>query len=342
VIAVPDAALDEVRDVGFTLVEGFLQGDELAEAQEAVYDEFPSAEKYFSDPEHYGWVNSHQFSGLRKGPLRPLALNRIGHHPDLIDAAERFCGSTDIDFYHSQLWAKYSGGADYDQEHHRDFGNHNLVVPREDRRWPQMTTFVFLSDITEEDGPTMVVPREHTGHIPIPDSPESEDLRRYEVPVVGPAGSLMIYTTDVFHRGSSMTGERRSRFSYLANYMQRGAPWMGRSSWANTPGTSEVWDPVFADCSPRQREIYGFPPVGHEYWNEQTVRDTATRYPSIDMAPYATAISSKGRKTDHHSDGLPMCQSSSMGQAAPLVIVSSIGFLLAVIYLAVIRKRQVT
>jgi hypothetical protein len=284
---ITDAALDEVRSRGFVVVEGFLRGDELRAAQEALWDEFPTPDDHFADPDAEPWVNEHQFSGLRRGPVRSLAINRIAHHPDLIDAAERFCGSTDIQLYKTELWAKYSGGADYDQQLHRDFGNHNLVVPRADGRWPQMTTFVYLSDVTEEDGPTVAVPRTHTDHIARSvHFLERGDFRADEVAAVGSAGSLLVYTTDVFHRGSSMTGERRARFSFLADYMGRGAAWLGRIAWPDSALMSDVWDATLGDCTPRQREIYGFPPVGHEYWNEQTVRDTGVRWPSVDMAPY--------------------------------------------------------
>jgi hypothetical protein len=35
-----------------------------------------------------------------------------------------------LSLYKVELWAKYSGAANYDQPLHRDFGNHTLVVPR--------------------------------------------------------------------------------------------------------------------------------------------------------------------------------------------------------------------
>ena len=286
---VTDAALDEVHERGFVLVEGFLTGPDLADAQEGVFAEFPRPDDYHADPNAHAWVTEWQFAGLRKGPFTSLAVNRIAHHPVLIAAAERFCGSTDIELYKTELWAKYSGSVDYSQTLHRDFLNHSLLVPREDRRYPQMTTFVFLSDITEEDGPTVIVPRTATDHIPRSENGTDEDLTEHEIPVVGPAGSLMIYSTDVFHRGSAMTGERRHRFSFLADYMARGAPWMGRMRWADSAIRNDVWNAILADCTPRQREIYGFPPPGHDYWNEQTVRDTGRRYPAVDMSPYAPA-----------------------------------------------------
>jgi hypothetical protein len=38
--------------------------------------------------------------------------------------------------------------------------------------------------------------------------------------------------------------------------------------------------------SPRQREVLGFPPPGHEYWNAETIEAVRLRYPKMDMGPY--------------------------------------------------------
>jgi hypothetical protein len=41
-------------------------------------------------------------------------------------------------------------------------------------------------------------------------------------------------------------------------------------------------------ATPRQREVLGFPPPGHPYWNPETLAAVATRYPKMDMSPYRT------------------------------------------------------
>ena len=50
VVRVSDAALEEVRERGFALVEGFLAPEELAAAQQALWLHFPKPEDYFADP----------------------------------------------------------------------------------------------------------------------------------------------------------------------------------------------------------------------------------------------------------------------------------------------------
>src|SRR5580704_11818808 len=116
---VPDRNLAEVWDQGFTIVENFLDAETLAAAREAMWEIYPKPDDYFRAPEEHSKLVSSQFGGLRVFPYKS--------------------------------WAKYSGAVNYDQFHHRDFGNHSLVVPRADRQHTQMTTFMLLSDVTAED-----------------------------------------------------------------------------------------------------------------------------------------------------------------------------------------------
>lgn len=286
---VADEILEQVRTNGFAVMEGFLTAEELAGARAGLFEEFPTPEHYFAEPERHRHLVEHQFSGLRVGPYGSWALTRLAFHPDLVDAAERFCGSTDLDLYKVELWAKYSGAVDYDQPLDRDYGNHSLVVPRRDGRWPQLTTFILLSDVGDHDGPTKVVPRATGDDVPlVPSHLDPGALVDQEVAITGPAGSIFLYTTDVLHRGSAMRGERRSRFALLADYAVRGHPWMGKVSWpgrANRPAFATL----MVNATPRERNLFGFPPIGHEYWNEQTLSDVAARWPGIDLRPYEMA-----------------------------------------------------
>ena len=287
---VPDTNLAEVWDRGFTVIEGFLDKKTLRAAQKAMWDVFPRPDDYFADPGRYPEFDRSQFAGIRLFPYRAWALNAVCVHPHLIDAAERFLGSTDIEIYKIELWAKYAGATNYDQPHHRDFGNHTLVVPRLDGLRPQMTTFILLSDVTEADGPTKLVPVEHTRDVPL--TPLRQPMGAFsdvEVSICGPAGSLMIYRTDVLHRASNFAEPGRARFAMLVDLQQRGWPWRGKISWgnqANNPGMTEA----MTRMTPRQRDLFGWPPPGSPYWNAQTLRDVAARYPALDLSPYAEGV----------------------------------------------------
>ena len=172
---------------------------------------------------------------------------------------ERFLGTTDLRLYKTELWGKYHGAADYDQGLHRDYGNHTLVVPKLADGPTQVTSIILLSDVTELDGPTKVVPLDRSDDVPLwpPKLPVGEMTDR-EVAVTGPAGTLYSWRTDVLHRGSAIRGEGRSRFVMLTDFDAWGTRWTGKVTWAdsaNRPGSVEMLE----RATVRERLLFGFP-----------------------------------------------------------------------------------
>lgn len=282
---VSDATLDEVRDQGFALVEGFLTPDELKTAQQALWLHFPRPEDYFAEPATYSDYTRSQFAGVEEYPYRSWDLNRLAFHPELIDAVERYLGTTELHLYKVELWAKYAEASNYDQPLHRDYGSHSLVVPRDDGDYQQLTTFIYLSDVTADDGPTRIVPYQQGQDVPFtPLYLEFGALADKEVSALGPAGSLLVYRTDILHRGSDLTGVGRSRFSLLVDFQARGTTWAGKMAWPKQ--APHRWAKLLPRCTVRERDLFGFPRPGDAYWNEQTLADVALRYPGMDMTPY--------------------------------------------------------
>ncbi|HEY6318836.1 MAG TPA: phytanoyl-CoA dioxygenase family protein [Acidimicrobiia bacterium] len=285
---VPDAALEEIRECGFTIVEGFLEADELRAAQDALWLHYPKPEEYFADPAGHAKYAVSQFAGVDEFPYRSSDLNRLAFHPDLVDAAERFLATTDLHLYKVELWAKYAGAVNYEQPLHRDYGSHSLVVPRDDQTYQQLTTFIYLSDVDGDDGPTRIVPYADGKDVPYtPLFLELGALADVEVAATARAGSLLAYRTDILHRGSDFAAPGRARFSLLADYQRRGMTWAGKMAWPKQ--APQRWAKLIPQCSVRERDLFGFPRPGDPYWNEQTLRDVAERYPGIDMSPYGPA-----------------------------------------------------
>ncbi len=283
---VADRNIAEVFDRGFTVVENFIDADALAAAHEALWTIHPRPEDYFADRAKYPKYDKSQFSGIQLFPFDRWELSRLAVYPDLIDMAERFHGTADIDLYKSELWAKYSGAINYDQYHHRDYRNHTIVVPRADQKNAQMTTFILLSDVTDKDGPTKVVPLGETRDVPIGQAQTKfGDYFDKEISIEAPAGSLMVYKTDVFHRGSNFTAQNRARFAILTDFKTRAWRWQGKLAWPDH-ATKKTWEEAMTKMTPRQRDLFGWPPAGSDYWNAQTLADVQLRYPQMDLSPY--------------------------------------------------------
>jgi len=286
---VPDSALDDIRERGFTILEGFLAPDELQAAQQALWLHFPTPDEYFAEPAAHAEYTASQFAGVEEFPYRSWDLNYLAFHPDLVDAAERFLGTTDLHLYKIELWAKYAGAVNYEQPLHRDYGSHSLVVPRADHAYQQLTTFIYLSDVGPDDGPTRIVPYDASKDVPYtPLYLEFGALADVEVAATAPAGSLLAYRTDVLHRGSDFAAPHRARFSILADYQRRGMTWAGKMAWPKQ--APQRWAKLIPQCSVRERDLFGFPRPGDPYWNKQTLRDVAARYPGMDMTPYGDAV----------------------------------------------------
>ena len=294
-VKVPERCLTDLRERGYLIFEGFLAANELAAAREALWLHYPPPEEYFADPAAHAWLTASQWAGIIRGPWRSWDLTRLAFHPDLLDLAERFLGSADLRLYNAELWAKYAGAIDYDQRHHRDFVNHSLVPPKRSNPATQMQSWILLSDVGEEEGPTKIVPLSVGENVPYWPVPGHYDVTNYlpaemfaeeEVAMTGPAGTLFALRTDVLHRGSRMTGERSCRFALLADYDVWAPRWTGRVAWAER-ATEPEWFDLVERASPRERSVFGFPAPGDPYWDEQTLADTQARYPRADMTPTA-------------------------------------------------------
>ena len=104
--------------------------------------------------------------------------------------------------------------------------------------------------------------------------------------VTGHAGTLFAFRTDVLHRASQITGERRARFALLASYEVWGSRWTGRIGWP-VESLGPQWTELMERATPRERELFGFPAIGDPYWDDQTLTDVQCRYPNMDMTPYS-------------------------------------------------------
>jgi hypothetical protein len=298
----PDPADHRARweDDGWCLLADYLPGDAVREAQKALPELFPTAEDFVADrdPERNRpfRVDSHMV--MPRFPFERSALNDLVVHDSLIDLAQSFLGRPDVRLYQAQLSAKYSGGAREDEQLlHVDYGNHTLVVPRHDAGFQQLELFVYLSDVTPETAATRMVSRRLTTGIPTERTYLSLDeyagLYDAEVPASGPAGSVLAYRPDVFHRGVRMTAPGSARFMLHVSFKPPGTEWLGSLS---LPSAAEdlSWHRFMQRTNERQLTVLGFPPPGHPYWTAESLRGVSARYPALDMSPWRRAVPPAG------------------------------------------------
>jgi phytanoyl-CoA dioxygenase PhyH len=277
---------------GWCLIEGLVPADVIAAAQQALPRFFPTAEEFAADADPARnepfRVDSHTV--MPNFPFESGAFNDLVLHDCLMDLAEDFLGLSDLRLYQGMVSGKYSQGALSDEQLlHVDYGNHTLVVPRTDPGYQQLELFVYLSDVTAGTAATRMVSRQLTGEIPVEraylSTEEYAHLYEAEVPAVGGSGSVLAYRPDVYHRGVRMTAPGSARFMMHVSFKPAGTDWLGSQAW---PGAGEgmAWHRFMQGANERQLSMLGFPPPGHPYWNDDTLRGVAARYPLLDLEPW--------------------------------------------------------
>lgn len=276
---------------GYVVLPGYLSADDIAAARGDVRAMFPTAEEFHDDvdPARNARFRGDEYGGLDTFPFDGTDLGLLAVHPKVVAVAEAIIGTDDLRLYACEAWAKYAGAAPYVQAHHRDFFNHTPLVPSGEQRFRQVEMWVYLSDVTEGCAPTRYVSRTLTDHLPLrPHAwmPEEQpELYAAEASAAGPAGTVVAYSVDTFHRAVAMTDPRGARFTLMANYRAGANEWMTRHSWGDR-SYDERWYPFAERATMRQLLLFGFPPPGHPFWTPETLAAMAVRYPGLDLSPW--------------------------------------------------------
>lgn len=118
------------REGGFAILPGYLSGEVLRPAVAELELMFPSAQEFHdgSDARRERFVGD-EFAGIDSFPFASTEVSLLTVHDQLIYLAQTLLGGNDLRIYSAEAWAKYTGAADYDQNPHRDYFNHTVVVP---------------------------------------------------------------------------------------------------------------------------------------------------------------------------------------------------------------------
>jgi hypothetical protein len=309
-----DAEVQTWRDDGWVLLEGLVGADEIDAVADDLRLVFPGRDQYHADPdgeterrlgrpleepeayrwpdegpgfrtEQHRWVTPFPFPGSG-------ALNRLCVHPSIVDFAERALGDRDIRLYQAQASAKYAGLANYEQPMHTD-RNHSWLPSVDEVRWRNLQGFLYLSDVTEAENPTLMVAIRDAAAM---DSPYPVVLPAMEPaiyaaerPATGVRGSYLAYRSDVWHRGSAFGAAGTARFNLALAFKRAGQDWIGYDQ-QQSRSTGVEWTAFVEHSGPRQLELFGFPPPGHQIWSAELLERLAGRYPGLDLAPWRAAL----------------------------------------------------
>ncbi|MEM1149642.1 MAG: phytanoyl-CoA dioxygenase family protein [Pseudomonadota bacterium] len=244
-----------------------------------------------------GGFNMDQFKNIDDMPFPcSPALNMLGLHPAVIALARETLGTDDVRLYQSHSWAKFTGGADYEQPHHCDYKNHTLTVPSDEEKLRTINIMIYATDVGLDDGAIAYVPQGDSNPITgedrlwnISEDGETQaQLRALEKRAPGPAGSAFAYGIDVYHRGMNLTRPGGRRFTLTASYKAAGNDMIGWSAWPFW--FMKPWHLIFDNATPDQLSCLGVPKPGDPFWTARTLKRTRERWPNWNVAPYEEAM----------------------------------------------------
>ncbi len=217
--------LKERWDVdGWCVVREAIPAATLAPAQEAVRLLFPTPAEMVErrGPDAAKW---HTWDApWPEFPFHSSRLNALVLHDRVVDLAEGLLGTDDLALYMGIVTAKYAHqSSGYNQLLHADYPNHMLVVPRHEPRFQQVEFFVYLTDVTTEAGATRFVSWQKTKDLPVEQHTlnyvDFADLYEDLSDASAPAGSVVAYRPDVYHRSVDHTDPNA-----LADHVARVVP----------------------------------------------------------------------------------------------------------------------
>ncbi len=250
-------------------------------------------------PGEVGRFNPAQFKDVQPVPIDcSQALNLIGVHPALIAFAKAALGAEQVHVYQCQAWAKFAGDADYDQPFHTDFANHTLTAPAEDAHLNSVTILCYFSDVTDETGAMNFVTRPDSLTVAGPEASLSRDpgeqaalqsgLVAHARSSAAPAGSVVPYGIDIFHRGTNITAPGGYRYALMTCFKAAGNDAIGFHAWAFHH--LKPWSRIFNHATPEQLACFGVKRPGDPFWTPTTLARAQARYPGWDLEPYRRAM----------------------------------------------------
>jgi hypothetical protein len=130
------------------------------------------------------------------------------------------------------------------------------------------------------------IDEEHPEWISQSGKPELYDV---EVSAAGPAGTVVAYANDTFHRGTALREPHGARYTIHVNFRPQGVDWISRHPWQKYTN-SPPWHDFVVSATPSQLALFGFPRPGHHYWTKDTIAGTKERYPGLDLTPWSEAM----------------------------------------------------
>ena len=275
-----DAHIEELDHEGFIIVPDFISGDELTKLQAAQRRVLPTYEQIKDDiPQDQAG-----HSLLKCFPHEELDLYRATMNPESIKFARKWLKTQDIHMRVGCLIARYPGhsrgGIGFDDSNlHIDNGNNSLLPVTEDlREFGQIGFWIHLEDVEEDQAPLRLVPKRY-----------GRDMTKC-IPLVCKGGTLCVFTNFSLHSASAYARKDGQRFTFGYAFGRADHYWEGLINYTQLGENTPVFQKFIGGLTAAERQLWRFPPAGHPYYTEQTLKLLEDQYPGWDADEYSRAI----------------------------------------------------
>ena len=275
-----DAHIEELDHEGFIIVPDFISGDELTKLQAAQRRVLPTYEQIKDDiPQDQAG-----HSLLKCFPHEELDLYRATMNPESIKFARKWLKTQDIHMRVGCLIARYPGhsrgGIGFDDSNlHIDNGNNSLLPVTEDlREFGQIGFWIHLEDVEEDQAPLRLIPKRY-----------GRDMTKC-IPLVCKGGTLCVFTNFSLHSASAYARKDGQRFTFGYAFGRADHYWEGLINYTQLGENTPVFQKFIGGLTAAERQLWRFPPAGHPYYTEQTLKLLEDQYPGWDADEYRRAI----------------------------------------------------
>ncbi|MEM7536785.1 MAG: phytanoyl-CoA dioxygenase family protein [Chloroflexota bacterium] len=245
-----EAQLEAMERDGFVYFPNFLNADEVAELRTAAQDLPPIAENFdiSLSVERDGHMQKCINAAFNRDPLFLKYLDK----PGMIELVEAIHGR-DCHIVSMHTWQVGPGRPD--QGLHTDWLP--ITMPEDVLADPRVrlpifitTAHVYLDDMTEELGPTKLIPGSHrSGCKPAGDQNVWNGIK--EQSFLGKAGDCIFFRSEIWHRGAA-NRSNRIRHTFMIHYAHR------MITQKFPPYLNFQYNPaVIEQATPRQRRLLG-------------------------------------------------------------------------------------
>ena len=190
-----DLLVEEIRRVGYTVIESGFSADELQLIREKIDLVYERQLAEIGGESHLHRINDGNLARCLVG--YDDYFLRLAAHPRLVAICTKLLGEHYILMSQNAIINRPTG-EHYQVTWHRDLNYQHFVSSR-----PLAVSALYcIDDFNAETGATFLLPASHKAE----KFPSEEYVRRHERQMVAPAGSVLVFDAMVYHR----TGHNRS------------------------------------------------------------------------------------------------------------------------------------